>query len=329
MKFSRILFLVVMSAGILVFAALAQSRAKRLILKDDSYQPATKWEIKGNRVRYYSAERFEWEEVPSSLIDWAATDRFSKELEAGSTAKVQQASAEDEAERKAEEAKSPTVAPGLQLPETGGVYLLDYFKGKPELDEVVQSGGELHKNMGRNILRAAINPVATSNQSIEIKGIRARIQAHESQPEIYLDVAESVSHVGIETDNSAPAPADASAPPLADLYRLVRVQKKKNSRVVGNLKIAFYGKIRQQENWIPTKVEAVTTEWMKITPAAPLTVGEYALVEMLPGQQMNLYVWDFGVDPVAPQNPATWTPVQPKPSQTGTNEIPALETRPH
>ncbi len=85
----------------------AQTLARRLILKDGSYQSVTKYEIKGDRVRYFSAERGEWEEVPKSLIDWDATEKYEQGRLQGTPApEAVQLDKELEAAQKAEEARS-------------------------------------------------------------------------------------------------------------------------------------------------------------------------------------------------------------------------------
>src|SRR5215470_15213640 len=134
----------------------AQEHSKRLILKDGSYQLATKWEIQRDRVHYYSAERYNWEDIPYSLVDWDATNKFNKENPRGlnpnlSADQIKQADADEKAEREKEEAARPLVAPGLRLPDTGGVFLLDHYHGQAQLVEVVQNGGELNKQTSKNI----------------------------------------------------------------------------------------------------------------------------------------------------------------------------------
>jgi hypothetical protein len=315
-------------AILLVFSALpthGQQNPKRLILKDGSFQTATKWEIQGERVHFFSAERYDWEDLPKELVDWPATDKYNQEHEKQRTVTADQVTQEEEREKQAEEAQSPTVAPGLRLPDGGGVFLLDNFHGQPQLIELVQNGGELNKQMRKNILRAALNPLAlSSKQTIEVKGPHARVQAHEAQPVIYVDV--DTTDTGSSQDQTTPtASRDTDLQP--DRYRIVRLEERKDNRVVGNLSVAVYGKVSEKENWVKTNSTPVG-DWVKVTPAEPLTPGEYALVEMLGKKQINLYVWDFGVNPNAPANPSAWVPRQPAQTKTGTNESPVLNKRP-
>src|SRR5712692_6748226 len=277
----------------------AQQLAKRLILKDGSYQLATKWEAKGDRVRYLSAERGEWEEVPNSLVDWAATDKYEKERIAGAPVpEAVELDKELEAERQADEAKSPHVAPGLRLPDEGGVILLDTFESQPQLVELQQSGGAIKKNVKGNILRAAINPIASAKQTIELQGLHAKIQSHATLPAIYVNVEQQ--------DASAQGPQQPELP--WDRFRIVRMQAKQDKRIVGDIKIAVYGKVSQEQKLVPTTAAKLTGGWVKVTPTNALTPGEYAVVEMLGKDGMNLYVWDFGVNPSAPANAMAWKP---------------------
>lgn len=274
----------------------AQQRTLRLILKDGSYQSVVKYEVQGDRVHYLSAERFEWEDIPSSLIDWEATKKYEADFNSGKLRKTREETAEEREEREKEDANSPQIAPGLHLPGTGGVFLFDQYQGKPELAEIVQNGSELNKNNGKSVLRSTINPLAGSKQSFELKGEHAGIQSHLPRPTIYIDIDEGAQ----------------SGSPIADRFRLVRVAVKKDTRIVANLKITFTGKVSEQSVSVPASVEKLGTgEWVKLTPAQDLAVGEYAVVEMLDPQEMNLYVWDFGVNGNAPANPNTLQPDQP------------------
>jgi hypothetical protein len=306
---------------LLCVPAHAQQTAKRLILKDGSYQAATKWEVKGDRVRYFSAERFEWEELPKDLVDWPATEKWEKQ-KASTSEEVKEVTAELDEEKKEEEARSPTVAPGLKLPSNGGIFLLDDFHGQKQLAEVVQNGSEINKQTGRNILRAAINPLAVAKQSIELKGLHARVQAHETQPVIYANVELGADDIGTSGNVSTEPTPEAS-----QRFRIVRLDRKKDSRVVGNLKIAITGKTSQQQSFVQTNVATMPGGWMKITPALPLQPGEYALVEMLSPKEMNLYVWDFGVDPNAPANSTAWKPQPVQNTETGTTQSPVLHPK--
>ncbi len=276
-------------------AAHAQQRSERLILKDGTFQSVAKYEIQGDRVHYMSAERYEWEDIPASLIDWDATNKYNAALSSGKLRTKPVETPEEREEREKEESNSPEIEPGLKLPGSGGVFLLDQFQGKPELAEIVQNGSELNKSeKKRSVLRSAVNPLASNKHAFEIKGEHAQIQSHGPRPTIYIDIDEG--------------PRDDTTP--GERFRLIRAEVKKDVRVVGGVKVSIGGKVTEQNIFVAAEVTKLGTgAWLKLVPKQDLAPGEYAVVEMLDPQEMNLYVWDFGVNPKAPVNPNTWQPV--------------------
>ena len=309
---SRRLLLSALFALLLALPAHTQDLSRRLVLKDGSYQLVTKYEVKGDRVRYMSAERDEWEEMPSSLVDWPATEKYEKDRASG--ASVPEAAALDkelEEERAQEEAQLPQVAPGLRIPEASGVFLLDSFQGEPQLDEIQQTAGDVNRNTKGNIFRGAINPIASAKQTIELDGPHAAIQSHVGVPSLYINVEETPA----PPDAASPKTSDRAQPqqpeqPLVpfDRFRIVRTEVKGGRRIVGDVKRQVTGKISQEQHVIKSTITRVAGGWFKVTPTEPLLPGEYAVVEMMGKEGMNLYLWDFGVNPKAAANANPWKP---------------------
>jgi len=278
-------------------SAPAQTVTKRLILKDGSYQVTTKWEIQGDRVHYFSAERNEWEDVPDSLVDWKATNQYEKDRAAGKMSpEAIQLEKELEAQREEDESKSPHVAPGLRLPEEGGVFALDTYLTEPQLVPLDQTGGEVNRHTGHNVLRGVINPIAGAKHTIELPGASSKLEIHALLPTFYINL-----DAGEDEDQAETAKKSATELPW-DRFRIVRAQVKGDRRIVGAIKVAVYGKATPEEQVVSADAEQLGQGWIKLTPKAPLQPGQYALAELLGKQGMNSYVWDFGVHPDAPAN---------------------------
>jgi flagellar motor protein MotB len=295
----------------------------RLILKDGTYQLVRKYEVVGDRVRYISIERSgDWEELPADLVDWDATRKWERDhaaqKEEASDAMKEAAAIdrEEAAEREESKSRRPEVAKGLELPDEDGVFALDTYEGNPELVEMLPS--ELDANAKTKHGLSTLNPMAGSKASLELDGTHAKVHFHINDPVIYLslnardDAEQVVSHA--MTVNTGGAKDVASrkhgAHSTTSGFAIVRVDERRAIRIVGAIHMSPNGTVTQDEDVIPTKVEVLPGKhWLRITPAQQLTIGEYALVEIISPSDINQSVWDFRIDPQLGDNEGSLGPI--------------------
>jgi hypothetical protein len=298
----------------------------RLILKDGTYQIVRKYEIVGNRVRYVSVERGgDWEELPEDLVDWPATHKWEQnqdQLAAQRSPAMEEAAdidKEEAAERQNQKDRMPEVALGLNLPDQDGVFVLDEYRGTPELVELVPSTGDLQMSKLHGV--RAVLPLQGQKAQVELDGASAKVHLHVNEPVIYLsldnrdETEQVVSHaLTVNTGGAAQVqhPKHGASSPSSG-FALVKVDQRKAVRIVGTVHVSATGNITQEENVIPMTAEAVPGKhWLKLKPSAPLLIGEYALVEILSPKDMNASVWDFRVDPRSGLNETAIGPIDAK-----------------
>jgi len=300
----------------------------RLILKDGTYQLVRKYEVVGDRVRYISVERGgEWEELPLNLIDWEATRKWERDhtvptddaaAGAASPAMKEAESIDKEAaaERDEEKARMPEVAKGLELPNEDGVFVLDTYQGTPELVELLPT--ELNANTKSRHGLSTFNPLAGQKASLELDGAHAQIHLHVNDPAIYLSLettghAEQVLSHSMTVNTDGVKEVDShkhGAHSATSGFAIVRVDERRALRIVGAIHMSPNGTVTQDEDVIPAKVEVLPGKhWMRIQPSQSLTIGEYALVEIISASDINQSVWDFRVDPQLGDNAGSLGPI--------------------
>jgi hypothetical protein len=286
-------------------------RNLRLILKDGSYQMVRDYQVVGDRVRYLSQERDEWEELPKDLVDWDATNKWATDHadladENASPAMKEAADldAEESQARSDEKARMPQVSPGLELPDEDGVYVLDTFHGTPELVELKATDLSLNTKNRKGI--EVLNPLASRKANLELEGANARVHLHVDDPAIYLSLGvedetePALSHpITVNTGGASAVNGDKHGAHSAQSgFVIVRVDERQQVRIVGAIHMSPTGTVTQDEDTIPTKTEVMPGKhWLKIEPAQTLSIGEYALVEIISPSDISESVWDFRVDP--------------------------------
>jgi len=273
-----------------------------LILKDGSYQAITKYEIQGDRVHYFSAERNHWEDVPKEMVDWDATKKYEQTHgKSDAAAAEKKEEAEEAADRiDPKDAKNPVVAPNLRLPDGGGVFALDQYNGKPDLVRLTQSTSESDQHTGAYILLKSVDPMAAQRTTIELPGPHAKLQLHTTHPVLYLNVdtdSDSDSATNRKYDQERPS-SDAY------LFDIVKLGENRKSRRLATT----YTRGGEDETDVAKPVPTIGqltpgNIWVQVDPKQDLAPGEYAIVLALGDERINSYVWDFGINPNAGPNP--------------------------
>ncbi len=267
----------------------ALPRGKKLMLKNGSFQIVRSYERNGERVRYYSVERSQWEEIPADLVDWDATAK------AEAAEKSEQEVLDEKVHRQEEANRIETVmdidaslpvAPGVFLPPGEGMFLID---GK-HVTHLEQAGAGISTDK-KQFLKQVLSPIPIipSKRNIEIPGSHAKIRITNSNVEFYLREAPP------DPDRVSPIEKSSRPGESGPEVELVRATVKGGKRQLESIKSFFGEQVEEKRNTMSLQRWEIAPTVYRFTLGEPLTPGEYALAEILP-DGMNLFVWDFGVD---------------------------------
>ncbi len=247
-------------------------RGQKLMLKDGSFQLVREYAVKGDRVRYYSLDRSQWEEIPSDLVDWDATGKAAtqeQQRDAAIVAKVHN----QESGRLAEPLDidaSLEVAPQIFLPPGVGLFA---FNGKAVLP-VPQAETTSKLSKGHFLEQVMVPvPIIPTRHNVSIHGMHAKLRLRTDQPEFYMRTA------------------DARTPEI----QLIRAKAHGENRQIEKVDELF-GEQRSAGDTISMQRWEIARGVYRFTLSKPLAPGEYALAEMVGDEGTSLYVWDFGVD---------------------------------
>jgi hypothetical protein len=241
----------------------------RLYLKDGSYHVVREYQVQADRVRFYSVERSEWEEMPLELVDVKRTEAESKERQAALAEEAKVLTVEEQAEREQQDEVA-------RVPLEPGVHLVD---GK-ELKPIKQAEAKAVTSKSRSILRRLVPlPVVAGKATVELEGEQSANLVSGAQPEFYFRMA------------------------LPERFAIFKMSLKTGVRVVQTWQVMpVTDEVLEEQELVPVLHRQLAPNLYRIWPTEPLKPGEYAVVEYTAGQR-NIQVWDFAYRP-AEQPPA-------------------------
>jgi hypothetical protein len=249
--------------ALLVAAVLALAANFRLYLKDGTYHVVREYQVNGDRVRFYSVERSEWEEIPLSLTDLKRTEAENEAHRESIRKEAAEIAAEDKFEREQREERE-------RIPVETGVYWVD---GK-ELKTIRQAELKMVSNKRRSVLKVLSPvPLIYGKTAVELDGEHSANTVSDPRPEFYMRLAKD------------------------ERFGIVKTAPMKSSRVVQEWDIVPVSKdfFEKQED-VQIFRKQVDDGLYKIWPTGPLEPGEYAVIEYTEGKG-NIQAWDFAYRP--------------------------------
>ena len=251
-------------------------RGKKLMLKDGSFQLVREYKVEGDRVRYYSLDTSQWEEMPAAMVDWDKTQAIETEEAKQDASLLTKVHKQEEAQRvqPLDIDASLEAAPGVFLPPGEGVFAFD---GKAVLSIAPAEPG--FKTSKKRELEKVLSPIpiVSTRHFVLIQGARAKLRLTTGQPEFYMRTTQE----GDPDLQLVPAQVHGSIRQIAHIDDLFREQQ------------VFAHPLLMQQ-W------EVAKGVYRYTLGQTLEPGEYALVEVIKAKtdldQLNILVWDFGVD---------------------------------
>ena len=263
--------------------------AKRLILKDGTYQIVREYQRDGDRVRYLSEERGDWEELPAALVDWDATAKYAADAAKSSEELAQKIHAQEEAKRMdnvSDIDASLQVGNGAFLPEGEGLFVVE---GKSiRLVKQAVAGNKRDKMRTVEQVLSPI-PIVPGKQKVYLAGEHATLRLRTTTPEFYLREP--------PPDPERVSPIEKSSRPgeTGPDVILIRAKQMHGGRELESIKTLFGQRIDENVDEVALQRWEVAPNVYRFTLGEQLTPGEYVLAEILP-DGLNYFVWDFGLD---------------------------------
>jgi hypothetical protein len=150
----------------------------KLYLKDGGFHLVREYKVEGDRVRYYSVERSDWEEIPASLVDLKKTETETAVRQQTLDKEAKTLTDEEEA---AKEARQEI----LKIPRDPGVYQLE--SGQLRVFPVAES--TIRNSKGRNVLKALSPvPLIPGKSTLELSGERSANLVKDANPEFFFQL---------------------------------------------------------------------------------------------------------------------------------------------